>query len=390
MSKLIMHIDMDAFFASIEQQVNPCLKGKPVIVGGRNNKKRSVVCAASYEAKAYGIESGMPSWKACKLCPDVRFVPAESSKYVYTSYKIFEILNQFTPEVEMFSVDEFFLEFSGRRNSKELLENISKKIKDKIKNIFGLTCSIGIAPSRLTAKLAAKIDKPDGLGILEKDEVEELLKDLPVEKLCGIGSSLKKKLNELGIRTCGDLRKYPLEKLVKKFGKLGVWFYKAARGEDFNYTKSKREDKSPKSVGHSYTFKGNVSYFKIIKSWMRLLSEMVGERLRNLQLKGRTVHLSVKESYQFGLSKQKTFSSPTNDGYEIFKRTIRIFNLLNWHGLQFKGLGIVVSNLHNSDQINFLESKKRKELINSVDGINRKFGEWTIFPANLSLIKNKK
>ncbi|MEW6008354.1 MAG: DNA polymerase IV [Candidatus Omnitrophota bacterium] len=384
MHRLIMHIDMDAFFASIEQQLNPRLRNKPVIVIGRHNKNRSVVCAASYQAKAKGIDSGMPSWQALKVCPDAICVVADSAKYLYTSQRIFEILKEFSPKVEMASVDEFFLDITGLEGLFGSCENLSKIIKHKIKEEFGISCSIGIAGTKLISKLAAKLDKPDGLVIIKDEEVKTVLKDVPVEKICGIGPRLKIELNKLGIYTCGDLSTFPLKLLVRKFGKLGFFLHMASKGQD---SSSIGQEYPPKSVGHSQTLSEATSDIETVKTWLRLLSEMVGFRLRDLHLQGRTIHVYLNFGYLVGFSKQKTFFQATNDGYEVFKRAIFIAGLEK--GLKVRALGVSVSSLCVANQIFMFEQEKaRNRLINSIDKINRKFGDWTVFPSSLILNKS--
>ncbi len=183
---MILHIDMDAFFASIEQAINPNLKGKPLIVGSRNNKLHTVVCAASYEAKAYGIDSGMSSAEAFKLCPNLQFVPAEQSKYIWTSEQIFELLKGYGFEVVYASIDEFQMDILDKNHPEELAKNI----QDKIYETFHITASIGVAKNWLLAKLASKINKPKGIAIITEANLSETLKKTAVEKLCGVGQKL--------------------------------------------------------------------------------------------------------------------------------------------------------------------------------------------------------
>ena len=279
---MILHVDMDAFFASIEQTANPKLKGKPLIVGARGNRLHTVVCAASYEAKAYGIDSGMPCKEAFKLCPKAQFVAADSAKYIYASREIFEILKEFSPNTECASVDEFILDLSGLEAILGPLETIAKNIKNRIKERFNITCSIGISTTRTLAKLGSGLNKPDGLTLIQESNLQDILQATPVEKLCGVGSSLKEHLNSLKIYTCQDLFNIPESILSEKFGKVGLWLYDAVRLiEDSPVMASECPKLPPKSIGHSYTLPKPISEKQAIFGWIRLLSEMVGQRLRH-------------------------------------------------------------------------------------------------------------
>jgi len=392
MSSAVMHIDMDAFFASIEQRVNPGLRGKPVVIGGRNNKTRSIICAASYEAKSYGIHSGMPAWKAFQLCPQALFVPADSSKYVYTSKQLFEILKNFSPQVERFSIDEFFINVDGCQKTFHSAELMGRQIKDRIKQDFGLTCSIGVAPTLLSAKLAAKLGKPDGLMVLDKKQILEVLEDLPIEKICGIGGQLQKRFNCLGVFSCGELAQYPAEILKQHFGKIGLWLKAAAKAEDVGTIGYYAEKGAPpKSVGHSQTLRQVSTDEEFIKHWLYLLSEMVGQRLRAKQLQGKTVYVYLNAGFEpvdpldlRSYSKQKTFSEATYDGCEIYHRVLHVLKLMNIPSLQVRVLAVSVSHLQKADTLYLFEdSQKRDRLMMSLDRINNRWGEWTVCPASL-------
>lgn len=381
---MIMHIDMDAFFASIEQRVNPSLRGQPLIITGRKDKYKSIVCAASYEAKAFGIDSGMPSWQALKLCPRAKCVAADSAKYIYTSDRIFSILKEFSPDINVSSVDEFYIDC--RSLFRDLIQT-AKNIKSRIKDEFGLTCSVGIAPTPLSAKLAAKLGKPDGLVLLDNRKLKEILRDLPVENICGIGSELKKKLNSLRIFTCGQLAQVKFESLVKNFGKLGEWLHFVSNGIDpISAVNFGVDANPPKSVGHSQTLRQATSEPEVIRSFMYLLSEMVALRLRKLNIRSKTVTLFISSDYLTGSSRQKTFSLFTCDGAEIFKRALFLLKLFNFKHPVVRLLGVSVSNFTENEPLYLFEEDLRREmLIKNLDKINRTFGEWTIFPAALIL-----
>ncbi len=385
MSDRVMHIDMDAFFASIEQQVNPALRGKPVVVGGRNNKYRSIICAASYEAKALGINSTMPSWKAFRICPEVVFVPADTAKYLYTSEEIFYLLEEFSPRVEAYSVDEFFVDIMHCERFFKSEKEMGQKIKERIKERFGITCSVGIAPTRITAKLAAKLGKPDGLVSLDYAKAKEVLKSLSVEKICGIGPRLKRRFSSLGIETCGQLAEYPDAVLKEHFGVVGLWLKSSCLIEDtVSCSYFQKAPDTPKSVGHSQTLKRACADQEYIKNWMYLLSEMIAGRLRHLQRQGRTIFFYFSSDFHQGCARQKTFQEPTYDGYEIYQRVLKVLQEMNVNELIVRVLGINVSNLcEANNRYLFQRQKKRERLLQEIDHINDRFGSWTICPAAL-------
>lgn len=389
MKPLIMHIDMDAFFASIEQQINPGLQGKPVIVGSRDKKYRTVVAAASYEAKAYGINSGMPSHEAFKICPHAEFVACDSAKYTYVSRKIFELLQEFSPFLDHSTIDEFDLEISGLEAFFGPPLILGKTIKKRIREAFGLTCSVGIAPTWLLAKLGTKIRKPDGLILINEENLDAVIKGLPVDKICGIGPALTAYLAGLGILTCDQLKGTAENILVSNFGQsTGHWLYQALRTNQ-NLTYVKGEEKAtelPRSIGHSYTLPKETSSIEIILSWLRMLSEMVAERSRKSGVTGKTISLWLNSRNE-SFIRQKTWQIPTNDGLEIFSRARALFGEKKGILGPIRALGVALSGLvFESTPPLFIQQKKREDLLKTVDGINAKYGDWTILPASLSKI----
>ncbi|MEE9542653.1 MAG: DNA polymerase IV, partial [Thermodesulfobacteriota bacterium] len=219
MARIVMHIDMNAFFASVEQKSNPKLRGKPIAVIG--SAGRTVVTTCSYEARAFGVKTGMNKYEAKRQCPSLIFVIADNRKYTDTSTRIFSIFKRFTPQVEVYSVDEAFLEFSGSGLLSISPEKIAREIKETIRAEIGITCSVGIAPNKLMAKLASGMEKPDGLTIINDGNIEEIMRELPVDKLCGIGRKLTAKLANMGVRTCGELAAAPFGVLRRRFGIYG-------------------------------------------------------------------------------------------------------------------------------------------------------------------------
>lgn len=387
---MILHIDMDAFFASIEQRINPHFRGKPLIVGSRDNKYRTVVCAASYEAKAYGIHSGMMTKDAFKICPWACFVPSDSAKYSYVSHGIFRLLHDFSPDVEHATIDEFDLKLDGLGSLFSSYLEIGKHIKKGIKDIFGLTCSIGVAPTWILAKLGTKIRKPDGLILINESNIDIIIDNLPVEKICGIGPATQNLLNTLGITTCKQLKDTPENILINNFGQsLGHWLYAVLRFEEnVSFNKGPAEaSNSPKSIGHSYTLPGQITDPETILTWLKMLCEMVAERLRKSQLSGRTITLMLNSTNDT-FFRQKTYRLPVHDGWEIFSRTHAILAQNKAKIRAVRALGITVSGLiPNNNPPLLTEQKRRETLLKSLDRINAKYGTWTIAPAVLSTLK---
>lgn len=384
LKRVIAHVDMNAFFASVEQKQNPHLKGKPVLVCG-NPDGRSVVATASYEARAYGVKTGMSLWEAKRLCPNAVLVQCDPEKYTYTSMKLLSIYKIFTPKVEAFSVDEAFLDLTGTQRLFGSPEEIARKIKKRIKREFGLLCSIGIGSNKLLAKLASDLKKPDGLVCLSDEEVPQIFEKLPVSSLCGIGPKLSSYLNRLGIHTCGDLRRYPKEVLKKKFGKVGLYLSNMGKGIGDDEVLFYYQSEPIKSVGHSQTLNEDTYSFDVIEKLIFQLSEQVGERLRHYGYKGRTICLTLRYSDFSTFSKQKTLKRLIWDGRDIYKEAMNIFGVLynGFYGIRLAGVS--VSNLvKESFQLSLFEKERKKEkLLKTIDRINQRYGDFTITWARL-------
>lgn len=379
---MILHIDMDAFFASVEQAVNPRLRGKPLIVGSRANKYYTVVAAASYEAKRLGIDSGMATKDAFLICPNAEFVAADSAKYIYTSEKIFELLHNFNPNPLYASVDEFQLDCPELSSGQ-----VGQEIKAQIKARFNITCSIGVAKNYLLSKLASKIDKPDGLVILTGENLRPILASLPIEKLCGVGSSTQIKLNRLGIFSCLDLYDCPQDLLTFNLGQVGYNLFWGLKREE--KISAFAEPEPPKSIGHSYTLPRTSKDPKIILGWLRLLAEMVASRLRAKDWCAKTIHLFLGGQNSRIFGGQKAFQEPTNDGFEILSRSLKIAPKLAQIKAPIRLLGITTSSFSRPQNWLLEEPKKRERLLKSVDKINQKFGDWSVFPAQILQAKSK-
>lgn len=390
--RTIIHVDMDAFYASVEVLDNPELKGKPVAVGGTSD--RSVVSAASYEARKYGIHSAMATVKARKLCPRAIFLPVRMGRYREISQLIMAIFKRFTPLVEPISLDEAFLDATGSTGLFGEGPVIAGEIKKLIKKETGLTASAGVAASKLVAKIASDLRKPDGLTVVEAGREREFLAKLPISKLWGAGGKTIESLALLKVRSIGDLAALPPEILIDRFGKHGRHLHLAANGIDDRPVIPTRE---AKSIGHEETFSKDLTDLTVIKRELLELATRVGERLRRHERQGQTISVKIK-FYDFSTSSRSlTLDEPTSDTMEIFQRSWKLLQKTEAGRKPLRLVGISISNLSDSgssyQQDLFGKSRQREKsrsLNEAIDEINRKFGGRTINPATLIISKNRK
>ena len=382
MDRIILHIDMDAFFISVEQRDNPALMGKPAAVCG--SLSRSVVTSATYEARPFGIRAGMSTQEAKRRCPQLILVEGNHSKYTETSARIFSILNEFTPLVEVASIDEAYLDITQSLLLFQSPFYITKSIKDKIRQSEQLTCSIGVAPNKLLAKLGSGLKKPDGLVVIRKDDVREILEDLPVSKLYGIGPKLAEALNSIGIFACGQLGRFPVDVLTKRFGVIGERLHEMGLGLDDSPVIPFDEEEDAKSISHSLTLEEDTSDPKMLRKVMLQLSERVSRRMRRDGFYGKRIAITVRYSDFFTFSKQKTFSKWMNSGNEIFRHAFQIFESIP-HPKPIRLLGVGMSQLKKEwCQLDLFEKKDKKDnLLKAMDRVNERFGDWTLTWAGL-------
>ncbi len=382
--RIIMHIDMNAYFAAVEQRANPYLRGKPVIVTGEG---RSVVVTASYEARTYGVKTGMNVYEAKRLCPHGIVVYADFDKYTYTSERIHKILLEYTDMVEAFSIDEYFLDITGSIKLFGSPEEIARDIKRKLKDSLGLTCSIGIAPNKLLAKLASDMQKPDGLVIIKQEEVQGLLDKLPVEELCGIGERMAQHLHGLGIITAGELGRANINMLVNYFGFWGYHLKRMGMGIDNSPVKRYDEKEEIKSVGHSYTLHEDTWDIDIIYSYLRMLCEMVGVRLRRYKKVGKTLALTLRYSDFSTYTKRSTDGGFMRNGWQIYERAKKIIQGFFPLKMAVRLLGVSVLSLEDDPYQGYLfpQMEKYDRVADAMDKINKKFGEWTLKPFSVMI-----
>lgn len=375
MSKIIMCIDMDAFFASVEQQANPKLRGKPIAVIGSGD--RPVITTRSYEARKYGVKTGMNIYEVKRLCPNIIFVVGNNEKYTHTCKEIQKIYLRFTPDVEVYSIDEAFLDITTTHHLFGGPELIGQSIKEQIKRQFGITCTVGIAPNILIAKLASDLAKPDGLKWIKPEEVESLLEDLPLKELWGIGLRLTERLEALNIKTCGELGKAPASLLRSKFGIVGEHLKAMGMGLCKRTLYVQEED--PKSIGHSMTFPKDLSDMNEIKAEMLKLSEMVGRRARQHGFIGRRVLLTVRYPDFDTFSKQTTLSDYTNHTHEIYENALFLLNSIRLKD-DVRLLGITLSSLiRDCNQMLLFEDQRRKRaLLQIMDAVNDRYGDFKL------------
>jgi len=383
--KQIIHLDMDAFYPSVEVLDNPELRGKPVIVGG--SKQRGVVSSASYEARKFGVHSAQPMAAAMRLCPNGIVLSGRMARYQEVSEQVFEIFHIFTPMVEPLSIDEAFLDVTGSARLFGSPVEIAKKIKQAVVEKTGLTISAGVAPSKFIAKVASDMEKPDGLTVVPAGKVREFLDPLPIKKMWGAGKVTQNALARLSIHTFKDLRLASVEVLKKAFGKHGIHMHQLAWGID-------QRDVVPlhdvKSIGHEDTYTRDILDLEPAKRELLFLANRVARRMRRKGLEGKTITLKVKYSDFKRITRSATLHHYTNDSADIYSNVCRLLEKTAVGKRPVRLLGISLSNLSdtgcgqqlslfNQDEVN----GKRKELNRTADSILEKFGKQAIRPGSL-------
>jgi len=379
----ILHLDMDAFYASIEQRDNPSLKGRPVIVGGEA-EKRGVVSAASYEARAFGVHSAMPTSQARRLCPQGVFLPVRMDRYRGVSGLIFEIFREYTPLIEPLSLDESFLDVTGCESLFGPAPEIARAIKKKILAQTELTASAGIAPNKFLAKIASDWRKPDGLVEIKPEEVGAFLENLPVSKLWGVGKATEEVLQGMGIFRVGQLARFPREAIEKKMGNFGLELLALARGEDDRPVVSGEE---AKSLSQEQTFTPDLQERQIMEQILLDQAEQVGWELRKQKLKGLTVHLKVRYPDFTLITRSQTLSAPTDTGMEIYRTAVKLLDKTEALSRKARLLGVGISNLRRREapfQRGLFDAYREKEekSLEAVDKIWDKFGPQALKRAS--------
>ncbi|WP_224999211.1 DNA polymerase IV [Cesiribacter sp. SM1] len=340
----IIHVDMDAFFASVEQRDNPHLRGKPVAVGG--SRERGVVAAASYEARKFGVRSAMPSSHAYRLCPHIIFVKPRFDAYKAVSRQIRKIFLEYTPLVEPLSLDEAYLDVTQPIIGPPSATLIAKEIKQRIREETGLTASAGISYNKFLAKVASDVQKPNGLTLVKPDEALAFISQLPVEKFYGIGKVTADKMHSLGIKTGADLRGWPEAKLVQLFGKSGRFYARLVQGID---ERPVTPDRQRKSVGAENTFSQNLLQLEEMQAELDVIAGDVAERLHRLNQQGRTLTLKVKFSDFVQITRSLTLHQPIKEQEELHRLGCELLEGVDLEEKEVRLLGLTVSNLDLPD-----------------------------------------
>ena len=382
-ARTVFHVDMDAFFVSVEELFDPSLKGKPVVVGGQRDE-RGVVSAASYEARKFGVHSAMPLRTAAKLCPQATFVDGHPDRYREYSARVHEVLESFSPQVEMVSIDEAYLDMTGteRLHGPPLLA--ADKLHQKMKAKTQLNCSIGIGSSRLMAKICSGKAKPHGMLYAVPGHEAKFLAPLDVREVPGVGKVTEQKLRELGILTMGDIAKLEDSFLEHHLGKWGLDLAGKARGQDAGawFEGEIGESEGPKSISHEHTYNVDTANVQQIEATLMRLSEMVGRRLREQQLHARTLQLKLRYKDFTTLTRAHSLEVPTQLDNEIYQEIRRLFHA-NWHrGAEIRLLGVHASSFdEQAAQPNLLDDQNRgkwEQALSAADRLRDKFGEDSI------------
>ena len=381
---MILHVDMDAFYASVEQRDRPELKGRPVIVGG-TPQGRGVVSAASYEARRFGIHSAMPAATAVRLCPHGVFLRPRISHYAEVSRQIHEIFDRFTPLVEPLALDEAFLDVRGSVGLFGSPVEIAWKIKGAIAQELDLVASVGVAPNKFLAKVASDLEKPDGLVVVEKGAEQDFLDPLPVGRLWGVGRVSGRAFEQLGIRTIGQLARMPQETLAFKFGSAGEHLWQLAHGLD---DRAVVPEHQAKSISHETTFERNVGDREVLRAWLLDLTDQVSRRVRRHGIRGRTVQLKVRFADFRTITRSQSLPEPTDVTEELWNAACRLFDLRLPTPLPpVRLLGMGVSGLERSREEQGLlfdgeERERQRRLDGVTDRIRERFGADSIGRAS--------
>jgi DNA polymerase-4 len=381
-NKTILHLDMDAFYASVEQLDDPTLRGLPVIVGG--HRMRGVVCACSYEARNFGVHSAMPMSRAVRLCPEAIVRPVRMSRYQGVSRQVFAVFGRYTDLVEPLSVDEAFLDVTGSRRLFGSGWDIAEKIRYDVRQEIGLAVSAGIAHNKFLAKLASEQAKPDGIYQVP-EQVDAFLLPLPLKRLWGVGPVMLRQLHSLGLQTVGDLRNMHRSVLEKRFGQAGGHLYRLARGEDSRCVEPER---SIKSIGHEDTFEYDIRDTDTLQVVLLDLIERVAPRLRRKNVIGTTLTLKVKYSDFTTVTRSKTVAAGIRHADEMYKLARTLLDKTEAGRKPVRLLGISLSNLTaaGGGQGLLFEQEKRQEMTDleeAMDRLRELYGEKGICRATL-------
>jgi DNA polymerase IV len=373
----ILHVDMDAFYASVEQLDHPEYKGKPVIVGAdpKQGKGRGVVAACSYEARKFGVHSALPISRAWKLCPEGVYVRPRMDRYVEVSKQVMEVFRRYTDLVEPLSIDEAFLDITGSVALLGPAEQIASAIKKEIKQATGLNASVGLAPNKFLAKIASDLKKPNAFVVVTENEIEGFLRVLPISRLWGVGPKTEQRLREMGFKTIGDVAAVSRESLVRSLGGLGEHLFQLSHGKDARQVEPNWE---PKSVGSETTFNEDTANRELLLATILELADHVAGRLRKDGYRARKVTLKLRYSDFETHTKQQSLKKAIVTGEEIAEVARGLFASFPMKK-KIRLIGVSAGDLqgHETDpqQLQlFMESSKKEKLSHTVDELKEKFG----------------
>jgi DNA polymerase-4 len=380
---VILHIDMDAFFAAVEQLSDPRLRGKPVLVCG-DIESRSVVAAASYEARPFGVRSGMPARAARRLCPQGVFVPGNPAKYVSLSLEILEVLKEITPLIEPMSIDEAFLDLQGTRWDGARAEEAARRAQRAIAERFRLTCSVGVGPNKLVAKMASGVRKPNGVTALSQERFRERFWGLPLTEMWGIGEKTAAALARLGLRTIGELARAETGLLSKTFGIVGTRLRRAACGEDESPVIPYFQGVPNKSMGHEHTLARDEGDPAALDRLLVRLADQTTRRLRKEGYRGRKVTLKLRSREFVTWTHQRTLSERTDEAPRVLAAGRGLLREA-WSGIPLRLVGLSVGELLQKTAIDNLDLWRNRdwerEWIAALDAVRDRFGDSHLRPA---------
>jgi DNA polymerase IV len=381
--RTIFHVDMDAFFVSVEELYDPSLKGKAVVVGGQRHE-RGVVSAASYEARKFGVHSALPLRTAAKLCPQAVFVDGHPQRYRECSEKVYKVLTAFSPQVEMASIDEAYLDMTGTARLHGPPLKAAHKLHQRMKEQTQLNCSIGIGSSRLIAKVSSAQAKPNGLLWIVPGEESKFLAPLDVREIPGVGKVMESHLHGLGIKKVGDLARLEESELEERFGKWGLALAGKARGEDAGgwFDAEVGADTAAKSISHEHTYNQDTADANQLEATLMRLSEMVGRRLREAKFYAGTIQLKLRYKDFRTITRAHTLAAPTQLDGEIFEQVRHLFRKHWQRGMQVRLLGVQASSFEaQTEQISLLEGGRQqrwKDALAAADRLRDRFGESSV------------